>query len=391
MEDKQQPIVIKKINVAAGHHGGSWKVAFADFATAMMAFFMLLWILAVANQDERAAISDFFNNPSLTPGKASIPAPGQQGPGGASTSMIKLGGATDLSRGEGKRSREQGQAEEQARKQDAKRLKELQAKLQQAIESNEALKRFKDQLKIDITPEGLRVQILDKENRPMFASGSDRLKEYAAEILLEIGKTINTVPNRISLTGHTDATSYVGRDDYSNWELSADRANAARRALLEGGMDRAKIGRVVGLADSELFNQEDPRDPINRRIAIIIMNRDTAKPLDEKSAPAMEGDGQAPEAATETETPVAEAPGGEDPLGDSRSAPASETAEAAENADPETAPAPVPASKPAPGADSGAQDGVKRPRRLGQGRRIVIDPSQLRAPPPANDQQQNNP
>lgn len=384
MEDKQQPIVIKKINVAAGHHGGSWKVAFADFATAMMAFFMLLWILAVANQDERAAISDFFQNPSLTPGLASVPAPGQQGPGGASTSMIKLGGAADLSRGEGKRVREQGQAEEEARKQDTQRLKELKAKLQQAIQNNEALKKFEDQLRIDITPEGLRVQILDKENRPMFDSGSNRLKEYAAEILGEIGKTVNTVPNRISITGHTDSTPYIGRDDYSNWELSADRANSARRALLDGGMQREKIGRVVGLADSELFNQKDPRDPINRRIAIIIMNRDTAKPLDEDTAPKQDAVSE-PEAGADTLI------GGDKPaLSETEPAPASEIAPASPPASESESPrsaAPEPARPETGNEEKDATDGVNRPRRLGQGRRIVIDPSQLRVPPPANGTQ----
>jgi chemotaxis protein MotB len=307
MDNKTQPIVIKKIKKGGhGHHGGAWKVAYADFVTAMMAFFLLMWLLGGTSHHVREGIADWFKNPS-----------GTQGPGGASTSMIKMGGAMDIPRSnhlkkapsdEQKKSfrpnqnentekeppQEQQQQEkpksivtDQERMQDKKRLDALLVELKEAIESSQALKPFKDQLLLDVTPEGLRIQIVDKENRPMFDSSSAILKNYTRDILQQIGKIINTVPNHISIAGHTDATpfaskfiyveygSFEERRAYSNWELSADRANAARRELEKGGMHTAKIGRVVGLSSSVLFDKANPYNPINRRISIIVMNKET--------------------------------------------------------------------------------------------------------------------
>ena len=284
MIDKKQPIVIKKI-IQGGHahHGGAWKVAFADFVTAMMAFFLLMWLLSSTSEEQKGAISEYFNNPSLVAGASLTPAASSvHGPGGASTSLIQLGGALDIPREKEQDSVNisQEQQAEQAQqaaeeKEDKQRLDELMERLKAAIEKSQALKPFKDQLLLDITPEGLRIQIVDKENRPMFDSGAADLKWYTVEILRELASSINEVPNRVSLSGHTDAEPFKSRDDYSNWELSADRANAARRALLFGGMEEHKIGRVVGLSSSVLFNKEDAYDPINRRISIIVMNKKT--------------------------------------------------------------------------------------------------------------------
>ncbi len=289
LDDKKQPIVIKRVKkIAHGHHGGSWKVAFADFVTAMMAFFLVMWIVGAATTDQKAAISQYFKNPSLTEGMSQSPTPGPMGPGGASTSMIDFGGSMDLTRGEGEKILEKDKKEQRANQRseteatgedakaaDHKRLESLLADLKEAIGKSQALKPFKDQLLLDITPEGLRIQIVDKENRPMFDSGSSELKSYTVDILHEIAKFVNQVPNRISIAGHTDITPYVSRRDYSNWELSADRANAARRSLIAGGMDAGKMGRVVGLASSVLFDKDDPRNPINRRISIVVMNQET--------------------------------------------------------------------------------------------------------------------
>ena len=292
MIDKKQPIIIKKVSHGEhGHHGGAWKVAFADFVTAMMAFFMLMWLMGSTTKEERAAISDYFNNPSMTPGSSSTPSPsGMQGPGGASTSMIDMGGAMDLTPGETMQN-DSGEVEnrEQARKGfdvdvesdkslEKERLESLLERLSEAVEKSEALKDFKDQLKMDITPEGLRIQIVDQENRPMFASGSAALQHYTTEILYEMARFINEVPNKISISGHTDATPF-NRANYSNWELSADRANAARRTLIEGGMASGKVSRVVGLASSVLFNKEEPRHPVNRRISIIVLNKETEEAI----------------------------------------------------------------------------------------------------------------
>jgi chemotaxis protein MotB len=261
-----------------GHHGGAWKVAYADFVTAMMAFFLVMWLIGVGTRQQRAAIAEYFKNPSMSPGTASVAPPGKLGPGGASDSMIKLGGEMDLSHGPGKDRHAAARVdakdvEKLAREQEKARLENLLQQLHAAIEKSQALEPFKDQLLLDITPEGLRIQIVDKRNRPMFDTGSATLKPYTVAILHELAGFIDQAPNKISISGHTDDAPYSGERGYSNWELSADRANAARRALLEGGLAEGKVGRVVGLADSVSFDKADPGDPINRRISIILMTK----------------------------------------------------------------------------------------------------------------------
>jgi len=278
MAEDTKPIIVKKVRKGGhGHHGGAWKIAYADFVTAMMAFFLLMWLLGSTTKEEKQAISDYFQNPSPI-----------AGPGGASTSMIKIGGGKDVTYSEGDTKRGSNQEDKVGKKQettpevgqitqmDKQRLIQLKKELEEAIEASEALKPFKEQLLLELTKEGLRIQIVDKENRPMFASGSATLQPYAAQILREIGQVINQVPNRISLSGHTDATPYSGASQsYSNWELSADRANASRRALTNGGMSDEKMARVVGLSSAVLFDKTNPYNPINRRISIIVLNKET--------------------------------------------------------------------------------------------------------------------
>jgi len=277
MSESKPTVVIRRVRKVkrGGHHGGAWKVAYADFVTAMMAFFLVLWLMAATSKPERAAISEYFRNPSPLSGSSATPAPGMAGPGGASTSMIKLGGATDVSRGNSndpfQNQQEAVPTPVQEREREKQRLEALKQELQEAISQSQALEPFKDQLLLDITPEGLRIQIVDQQNRPMFDLGSARLMPYTQSILQELSHFIGQVPNRISLTGHTDTTAYSTRLGYSNWELSADRANAARRTLLEAGMDEAKVARVVGLSSSVLFDKANPQNPINRRISIVVM------------------------------------------------------------------------------------------------------------------------
>jgi chemotaxis protein MotB len=271
MAEDEQPIVVKKIVQGHGHHGGAWKVAFADFATAMMAFFMLMWLLGFADDVQKGAIADYFQNPS-----------GVQGPGGASTSMIDFGGAQSTPRFERPNDRAttvggedqyglDDQINDEAAAQDEARMETLLQTLQEAIGKSQALEPYKDHLLLDITPEGLRIQIVDRQNRAMFDVGSARLKSYTEGILNEIAEVINNnVPNQVSIAGHTDARQY-NRTDYTNWELSADRANSARRALKRGGMDPERVSRVVGLADSVLFMPTEPFAAINRRISIVVM------------------------------------------------------------------------------------------------------------------------
>jgi chemotaxis protein MotB len=281
----ERPIIIvkKKARKSHEHHGGAWKVAYADFVTAMMAFFLVMWLVTAVSKQQRAAIFDYFKNPSMEPGKSSRPAPGQMGPGGASTSPIDLHGGSDAMRpaiskdGVAAKASSEHLSLQQAaaaqREAEHKQLESLMVELRQAVNKSQALEPFKDQLLLDITPEGVRIQIVDAQNRPMFDVGSARLRDYTIAILRELAPYLDSVPNRISLTGHTDIRPYPSTNGYTNWELSADRANAARRALTAGGLPDEKISRVVGLGSSVLFDKSDPQNPINRRISIVVMTR----------------------------------------------------------------------------------------------------------------------
>ena len=285
------PIIIKKVK-KGGHaaHGGSWKVAFSDFATAMMAFFLLMWLMGRNTiEEQKGAISEYFNNPSGAPGTSTVPSQTSgQGPGGASTSMIQLGGGMELRTetakpsdsepGEETTSLRDDDAEKRAEELDRERLNALLDQLKEAIDAREALAKFKDQILLDITPEGVRIQIIDHERRSMFPLGSARLEDFSTSILAELATIIKGVPNRISISGHTDIKPY-NANNYSNWELSADRANAARRALILGGLPTEKVGRVVGLASSVLLDSAVPDSPMNRRISIIVMNRRTEEAI----------------------------------------------------------------------------------------------------------------
>ncbi len=287
-DDSQRPIVIKRIKkISGGAHGGAWKIAYADFVTAMMAFFLLMWLLGSTSKAKLEGIAQYFQTPlkvALAGGEGS----------GDSSSIIK-GGGTDLTRSvgqvkqgevEGKRAinLDASRAKKMMEQQEAIRLQEVKAKLDKAVANNPKMQQFKKQMKIDITTEGLRIQIIDDKNRPMFDSGGAIMKSYTRDILREIGKTLNEVPNRISLSGHTDAVPYAGGEaGYSNWELSADRANASRRELVAGGLEDGKVLRVVGLGSAIPFDKEDPNAPVNRRIAIIVLNKKTEEAITKES------------------------------------------------------------------------------------------------------------
>ena len=282
MSEQRPTIIVRRVKKVAGggHHGGSWKVAYADFVTAMMAFFLVMWLMGATTNKERAAISEYFRNPSPLSGKSFSPAPGPAGPGGASNSMIKLGGTMDIPRGDANdpfsrpsADAQKAEVEAQQKAQEQKRLETLMQALEEAIGKSQALEPFKDQLLLDLTPEGLRIQIVDQQNRPMFDLGGTTLKSYTQTILGELAGFINQVPNRVSITGHTDTTQYASNRGYTNWELSAERANAARRALVAGGMHEDKVSRVVGLSSSVLFDKQNPQNPINRRISIVVMTK----------------------------------------------------------------------------------------------------------------------
>ncbi len=282
-DDSQRPIIVRRIKKNAhGHHGGAWKIAYADFVTAMMAFFLLMWLLGSTTKATREGIAEYFK----TPLKVSL----SGGSGAGDASSVIQGGGTDLTRKTGQVQKSsapvkkktinleaaKAEAMRKAKEEEKAKLQELKSKLDKKIDSQAVLKQFKKQLMIDITGEGLRIQIVDDQNRPMFNKGSAVLQPYTKEILNEISKVLNDVPNSISLSGHTDATPYSGGErGYSNWELSADRANACRRELVVGGIADGKILRVVGLGSAVPFDKNDSHSPLNRRISIIVMNKQT--------------------------------------------------------------------------------------------------------------------
>jgi chemotaxis protein MotB len=299
-DDTQQPIVVKRIKKGGGGaHGGAWKIAYADFVTAMMAFFLLMWLLGSTAQGDLKGISEFFQNP-LKVGM-------EGGSGSGDSSSILKGGGEDLSRSVGQVKRgdvdakktvnldaakgnqpeaapEQGEPDPnaevkaKAERQERAKLVDLKGQLEAMIEASPNLRPFKNQLLLDITMDGLRIQIVDEKNRPMFDSASDQLKPYTRDLLQEIGRALNGVDNRISLSGHTDSSQYAGgQRGFSNWELSSNRANASRRELVAGGLEASKGIRVVGLADTIPLKPELPNDPINRRISIIALNKKAEK------------------------------------------------------------------------------------------------------------------
>jgi chemotaxis protein MotB len=290
-DEEQAPIIIKRIKKKVhGHHGGSWKVAFADFATAMMAFFLLMWLMGATTEKQKGAISEYFNNPSAIPGASVVPSPSSiQGPGGSSTSMIQLGGGMEVHRNAAPPAdpapptdASVQAAQEAAEELDKERLQGLLKQLADAIDERESLAKYKDQILLDVTPEGVRIQIIDHERRSMFPLGSAVLEPFSRDVLAELASIIITVPNHISISGHTDIKPYVALN-YSNWELSADRANAARRAIIAGGMPPEKVGRVVGLASSVLLDPTRPDNPINRRISIVVMNKHTEDAISQEN------------------------------------------------------------------------------------------------------------
>ncbi len=276
---EKQVIHVKRIKkVAGGHHGGAWKIAYADFVTAMMAFFLLMWLLGSTARGDLKGISEYFQ----TPLRVAL----QGGSGSGDSSHIIKGGGESLTRSTGqvKNGERAGKqtavdikaAEAERARREKEFLKGLKQTVETLINNNPKLAPYRNQLLLDVTSEGLRIQIVDEKNRPMFDSGSSQLKPYAKDILHELSATLNGIDQRIGLAGHTDASSYAfGDKSYSNWELSADRANSTRRELVAGGLEDNKIIRVVGLGSAVLAKPEAPMDPANRRVTIVVLNKVT--------------------------------------------------------------------------------------------------------------------
>ena len=279
---KLQPIIIKRIKKGGhGAHGGAWKIAYADFVTAMMAFFLLMWLLGSTSEGDKKGIADYFGSPlkvALMNG----------GTGSGDSSHVIKGGGQDLTRSNGQVKRGDVKAArtsvnvhqlkaEQARAEVA-RLEDLKRKVEERLASSEKLTAISKQILLEMTPDGLRIQIIDEDKRPMFASGSASVEPNMRELLRAIGNVLAEVPNRLTLEGHTDALPFARAPSslagYSNWELSADRANASRRELISGGLPDDQVLRVQGLAASNPFDRRDPAAPANRRISIVVMTRE---------------------------------------------------------------------------------------------------------------------
>jgi len=301
--ENNQPIIIKRVKrFGGGHHGGAWKIAFADFATAMMAFFLVLWLMSTATPEQKIAIAGYFKDP-IGFSESGTPY------------VIDLGGSPELAPEKTINPEQQSeqkpdtsiqlnkdQVETMAEQVERERLELLLQELQNKVDENPQLQKFKDQILFEITQDGLRIQIMDAENRPMFDIGSARLQPYFEDILLAMADTIKAVPNKVSISGHTDAKPYSGSGEFGNWELSANRANAARRALVAGGYPDDQVARVVGYASSSLFDRKNPFNPVNRRIDIIVLTK--------KAQRNIEGEQGIPEAAPAQPSPATPPAGG---------------------------------------------------------------------------------
>lgn len=304
-EEKAPIIVIKKvIKGGGGHHGGAWKVAYADFVTAMMAFFLLMWLLNATTEEQRKGISEYFDP---TPMEVSNTTSGAGGVMGGLTVSEVGARATDVqpivhndqtpspdikSQVDPEQlSKEQLQAELEKREDaDFEQVKE---KIEEAIKDSD-LKGLTKNLIIDMTPEGLRIQIVDRDGESMFPTGSAQPYEKTKKLLAVVADIIKKMPNQISVRGHTDSAPYSNGANYTNWELSADRANASRRALLEDGIAAKKLSNVVGKADMEHLKPDKPLDPQNRRISIILLRDSLTKPADGKKKAGAGGTGSVP-------------------------------------------------------------------------------------------------
>jgi chemotaxis protein MotB len=291
MEKGAQPIIIiKKKGHGHGHHGGGWKVALADFMTAMMAFFMLMWLLGSTSSEEQKAISGYFNDPGseyaigeggANPGLINADQPQVESNSNEPETEQKSDhdNALDNTQTQSAEQISEAKLKKELERIEKEQLEQLQEQVQKEINEDPVFQPMKDQILIDLTALGLRIQIVDKDQRPGFDVGSARMKPYIEDVLKALAPLLDKVKNKISVTGHTDSTAYGAGATYTNWELSADRANSARRALIQGGFPEAKVATVQGMGSAAPLLPEKPDAPINRRIAIIVLKKAVADAL----------------------------------------------------------------------------------------------------------------
>lgn len=281
------PIIIKKITGGHhGHHGGAWKVAYADFVTAMMAFFLLLWLLNAVPAEKLQGIAQYFE-PTI--GLADSKGIGFQG-GNASndsgtSNYDKQAGVRYgvMQKGDIISVPEKG-TDIKPEEAENERFQMVEGELKKTIMSDKDLSQFQDSIQFDVTPEGLVIKVADQDRYPMFKQGSPDLEVYTKNILTKIVGLIKFSPNFIAISGHTDSDMSSLSKDYSNWELSADRANATRRFMVEQGMPSEQIAKIVARADAEPIDPANPNSPANRRITITLL-RNSVMPFNKISAP----------------------------------------------------------------------------------------------------------
>lgn len=281
MADENQTIVIKRVKKGGGGaHGGSWKIAFADFALAMMAFFLVLWLMETTTELEKRAISGYFSDPRSLAEEGDGGTPYVLDLGGRPLDLPNPGLNLALVREDREQVTESPQELETPEYLELVRLRQKETmenvaeELEEALGGEQDYEWFNDSVLIEQTEDGLSIQVIDQENRPLFAVGDDQLRPFARELMWLIAAVLEDVPNAITVYGHTDALPFSAAvaGEYSNWELSTDRAHAARRALVEGGMEDSQFSQVVGMGDTVPFDPDDPANPANRRIVILVMN-----------------------------------------------------------------------------------------------------------------------
>ncbi|MFQ6017004.1 MAG: flagellar motor protein MotB [Kiloniellaceae bacterium] len=307
-QEKNAEVIIRRVKKGGhdAHHGGAWKVAYADFVTAMMSFFLLLWLLQATTEEQKLGIADYFAPASVSRAKSGSgglmggrtftkegESPHDQSPVGV---MIELATqppdwddtgdpaelpATEEADGDAPAAPSPEQVEETAleeflARREAQQFAAAEQALRQAIESVPELNTLANNLIIDQTSEGMRIQIVDEAGEPMFPLGSAEMYDHTRKLLALVVGAVHRLPQRIAIKGHTDATPYVSAKGYSNWELSTDRANSSRRALVDAGLSPERIASVVGRADQEHLDEDDPYSPRNRRISIILL-RETSQ------------------------------------------------------------------------------------------------------------------
>ncbi|CAH1042563.1 flagellar motor protein MotB [Halomonas sp. TD01] len=267
----KRPIVIRRKKVVHAHHGGAWKIALADFMTALMALFLVMWILSVSDDETRRSVAEYFSTPLITAMTS--------GDRSGSTQVIP-GGGPDPTHSDGERARIDVLQYSRPSAQERRFFNDLQERIERAIEQDPELRQLRSQMRFDLTREGLRIQLLDTEQRPMFELGRDQVAPYMRNLLRTIAPLLNELPNDLSISGHTDSVPYAGGyRGYSNWELSNDRASASRRELVAGGLDPDQLLRVSGFADRVRLPDTAPTDPVNRRIELVVLLPEIAETI----------------------------------------------------------------------------------------------------------------